>query len=94
MRSTSETAQALLQPAQLIPLLHIENLQDAVPLARTFVEAGLPVIEVGLRTHAAQDAIGKIAAEVPGAIPIAGNVMTAHDLSIARRAGAKLATSP
>lgn len=94
MQSTSEAAQAMLQPARLIPLLHIEHIDDAVPLARALIEAGLPVLEVGLRTQAAADAIAKIAAEVPGAEPIAGNVMTAHDLSIARRAGAKMATSP
>lgn len=94
MQTTSETALAILKPARLIPLLHIERIADAVPLAQTLVDAGLPVMEIGLRTHAAPDAITKIAAEVKGAVPIAGNVMTAHDLSMARKAGAQLATSP
>ena len=40
MQSTSEAAQAMLQPARLIPLLHIEHIDDAVPLARALVEAG------------------------------------------------------
>lgn len=94
MKSLSEAPLELLTPARLVPLLQIETVEDAVPLARTFVEAGLPVMEIALRTKAAPEAINIIAKEVRGAIPIAGNVMTAHDLSIARRAGARMAVSP
>lgn len=94
MKSLSEAPLELLTPARLVPLLQIEAVEDAVPLARTFVEAGLPVMEIALRTKAAPEAINIIAKEVSGAIPIAGNVMTAHDLSIARRAGARMAVSP
>lgn len=94
MTSPSEAPLELLVPARLVPLIQIDVLEDAVPLARTFVEAGLPVMEIALRTKAAPDAIKKIGSEVAGAVPIAGNVMTAHDLSIARRAGARMAVSP
>jgi len=94
MHTTSETARALIEPARLVPLLHVERAQDAVPLARTLVDAGLPVMEIGLRTHAAAEAISLIVREVEGAIPVAGNIMSAHDLAIARKAGAVVATSP
>ncbi len=94
MTSPSEAPLVLLTPARLVPLIQIDDIDDAVPLARTFVDAGLPVMEIALRTKAAPDAIRRIGAEVAGAVPIAGNVMTAHDLSIARRAGARMAVSP
>jgi 2-dehydro-3-deoxyphosphogluconate aldolase/(4S)-4-hydroxy-2-oxoglutarate aldolase len=81
-------------PARLIPLLQIDHVEDAVPMARAFVDAGLNTMEIALRTKAAPDAIGRILKEVPGAVPLAGNVMTAHDLAIARHAGAKMAVSP
>jgi 2-dehydro-3-deoxyphosphogluconate aldolase/(4S)-4-hydroxy-2-oxoglutarate aldolase len=94
MTSHSEAPLALLEPARLIPLIQIDRVEDAVPLARAFVEAGLPTMEIALRTKAAPAAIRAILEKVPGAIPIAGNVMTAHDLQIARSSGARMAVSP
>ena len=94
MTSPSEAPLVLLEPARLVPLIQIDDLASAVPLARTFVDAGLPVMEIALRTKAAPDAIKAILDGAPGAVPIAGNVMTAHDLSIARRSGARMAVSP
>lgn len=94
MTSPSEAPLELLEPARLIPLVQIDRVEDAVPLARTFVEAGLPTLEVALRTKAAIPAINRILQEVPGAVPLAGNVMTAHDLAIARSSGARMAVSP
>jgi len=94
MHSTSEKTISLLQPAKLIPLLHLERLDDAVPIARTLVDCGLPVMEIGLRTKIAAQAITNILDEVPGAFPIAGNIMTVHDLDRALQAGARVACSP
>lgn len=94
MTSHSEAPLSLLEPARLIPLLQIDRIEDAVPLARTFVEAGLPTMEIALRTKVAPAAIRTILEKVPGAVPIAGNVMTAHDLQIARSSGARMAVSP
>jgi 2-dehydro-3-deoxyphosphogluconate aldolase / (4S)-4-hydroxy-2-oxoglutarate aldolase len=94
MTSLSEAPLGILSPARLIPLLHIERLDDAVPLARVLVEAGLPVLEIALRTKVAAQAIKRILETVPGAVPCAGNVMTPHDLGIARSAGAPLLLSP
>lgn len=94
MTSPSETPLALLGPARLIPLLTIDNADDAVPLARTLVEAGLHTLEIALRTKAAPQAIRNILREVPGAVPAAGNVMTPHDFHLARDVGARFALSP
>lgn len=92
--SPSETPLALLGPARLIPLLTIENADDAAPLARALVEAGLHTMEIALRTKAAPQAIRNILREAPGAVPAAGNIMTPHDFAIARECGARFALSP
>ena len=56
---------ALIAPVPVIPVLTIERLADAVPLARALAAGGLSVIEVTLRTPAALDAVRAIVAEVP-----------------------------
>ena len=94
MISQSEMPLAILGASRLVPLVTIERLEDAVPLARALVEGGLPVMEVALRTPVAAQAIAEILRHVPQAAPIAGNVLTAHDLSIAAHAGARMAVSP
>jgi 2-dehydro-3-deoxyphosphogluconate aldolase/(4S)-4-hydroxy-2-oxoglutarate aldolase len=94
MTTPSEAPLDIFATAHLVPLLQIDTVEDAVPLARTFVEAGLPVLEIALRTKAAPDAIKAIRHDLGEAVPIAGNVMTPHDLAIARRAGARMAVSP
>ena len=60
----------------MIPVVVIDDLEDAVPLAAALVRGGLPAIEVTLRTPAAAAAIERIAAEVPGAVVGAGTVTT------------------
>lgn len=94
MISLSEAPLNILQPAKLVPLVQIDDVADAVPLAKTFVDAGLPTLEIALRTRAAPEAIKRILGEVPKAVPIAGNVMTEHDFHIAKSAGAKMIVSP
>jgi len=85
---------ALLARAPVLPVLAIERLDDAVPLARALVGGGLPVLEVTLRTDAALAAITRIAAEVDGAIVGAGTVLTPADLDAVADAGAAFAISP
>ena len=57
-----------LQLAPVVPVMVIENVEDAVPLARALVKGGLPVLEITLRTAKAMDCIRAIIAEVEGAI--------------------------
>ena len=90
----AERVDALLSRAPVLPVLAIERLDDAVPLARALVEAGLPVLEVTLRTDCALAAIARIVADVPGACVGAGTVLDAGDLAAVEAAGAAFAISP
>ena len=83
----------ILCAAPVIPVLAIDRVEDAEPLARALVEGGLPVIEVTLRTPAALAAITAMQA-VPGAMVGAGTVLDAEQLQAARSAGAEFVVSP
>lgn len=83
----------LLGIAPVIPVLVIDRVEDAVPIATALVSGGLPVIEVTLRTEAALSAI-KAIRDVPGAIIGAGTVLTANDVKAAVDAGAEFLVSP
>ncbi|MEV4077140.1 bifunctional 4-hydroxy-2-oxoglutarate aldolase/2-dehydro-3-deoxy-phosphogluconate aldolase [Nonomuraea fuscirosea] len=85
---------SLLDLAPVIPVVVIDDVETAVPLARALVAGGLPAIEVTLRTPAAREAIARIAAEVPEATVGAGTVRTADDISASVAAGAKFLVSP
>ena len=85
---------AILTRAPVLPVLAIERLDDAVPLARALVDGGLPVLEVTLRTPAALAAITRIAAEVDGAVVGAGTVLSPADRDAVAAAGAAFAISP
>lgn len=84
----------VLARAPIVPVLSIERIEDAVPLARALVDGGLPVLEVTLRTEAAIGAIRAIREQVPDASVGAGTVLTARDLSAVEAAGATFAISP
>jgi 2-dehydro-3-deoxyphosphogluconate aldolase/(4S)-4-hydroxy-2-oxoglutarate aldolase len=85
---------SLLDLAPVIPVVVVEDLTDAVPLARALVAGGLPAIEVTLRTPVAVDAIRAIAAEVPEAVVGAGTVVTPAQVSEVVAAGARFVVSP
>ena len=78
----------------VIPVIVIQRLQDAVPLARALVAGGVRVLEVTLRTPVALEAIAAIAREVPQAIVGAGTVRHGHDARAAQAAGSMFAVSP
>ena len=80
--------------APVLPVLAIEHIDDAVPLARTLVEAGLPGLEVTLRTDCAIGAIARIARELPDAVVGAGTVLTPEDLIAVGEVSAAFAISP
>lgn len=85
---------SLLDLAPVIPVVVIDDVERAVPLARALLAGGLPVIEVTLRTPCATAAIERIAAEVPDAIVGAGTVRTPDDVAACVRAGARFLVSP
>ena len=80
--------------ARIIPVIVIEDITKAVPLAKALVKGGLPVFEVTFRTSCAADAIAKIKAEVPGAVLIAGTVLKLEQLKAAKAAGAEACVAP
>ncbi|NOV30282.1 bifunctional 4-hydroxy-2-oxoglutarate aldolase/2-dehydro-3-deoxy-phosphogluconate aldolase [Methylomonas sp. BW4-1] len=78
----------------VMPVMVINQLEQAVPLARALVEGGLKVLEITLRTPVALDAIRRIKAEVPGAIVGAGTIINTQTLKNAIDAGAEFIVSP
>ena len=85
---------ALLARAPVIPVIVVEQLEHAVPLARALVEGGLPVLEVTLRSPVAMDAVREISAEVDGAVVGVGTVTRPAQFEEAVAAGARFAVSP
>lgn len=87
------TIDEMMRLAPVIPVLVLEGDEDWARLAETFVEAGLPVLEVTLRTASALDAIRKMS-KVAGAIVGAGTVLNERQLGEAVDAGATFIVSP
>jgi len=85
---------AIFERTAVIPVLTVENLEDAVPLARALVRGGLRLIEVTFRTAVAPQAIATIAREVPDAVAGAGTLLRASHVTQAAEAGAKFLVSP
>jgi 2-dehydro-3-deoxyphosphogluconate aldolase/(4S)-4-hydroxy-2-oxoglutarate aldolase len=80
--------------APVIPVVVVEDADDAVPLARALLAGGLGAIEITLRTPAALDAISAVALGVPGAVVGAGTVLTPDHAAAATAAGARFLVSP
>jgi len=84
----------VLQTGPVVPVIVINNIDHAVPLAKALVAGGVRVLEVTLRTPVAIEAIKRIAAEVPDAVIGAGTVATEADLKAVTEAGGVFAISP
>ncbi|PVE20413.1 keto-deoxy-phosphogluconate aldolase, partial [Microvirga sp. KLBC 81] len=93
MSEASQIA-AILGQGPVIPVILVEDVADAVPLAKALVAGGVRVLEVTLRTEAALEAIRRILAEVPDAIVGAGTVLTPAQLDAVATLGAAFAVSP
>lgn len=78
----------------IVPVVTIRDPDHAVPLAQALVGAGLPIIEITLRTASALEAIRRIVGEVPDAHVGAGTIRQPADLQAALRAGARFLVSP
>jgi 2-dehydro-3-deoxyphosphogluconate aldolase / (4S)-4-hydroxy-2-oxoglutarate aldolase len=94
IEAKQQQVEATMRLAPVIPVVIIDDVAHAVPMARALVAGGIPAIEVTLRTPAALDAIRAIASEVEGAVVGVGTVLTAKDLHAAEQAGARFAVSP
>ncbi len=89
-----DTLAATLGRGPVIPVIVIEDLSHAVPLAQALVAGGLTVLEVTLRTPVALEAIALMRAALPDAIVGVGTVLNAEQLHAAAEAGASFAVSP
>ena len=79
--------------APIVPVLVVDDVAQARPLAEALVAGGLPALEVTLRTPAALDAI-RAMADVPGGVVGAGTLVTSKDVRAAKAAGAQFGVSP
>jgi len=85
---------SILQQSKIIPVVVINNLQDAVPLATALVNGGLNVLEITLRTADAIEAIIKIKQALPNAIVGSGTVIDIKTLQASIDAGVDFMVSP
>ena len=88
------TALQVMQDAPVIPVIVLNDVAHAVPMARALVAGGIRMLEVTLRTPQALACMEAIAKAVPDAVVGAGTVRSAADAKAAANAGAKFAVSP
>ncbi|GAA8575214.1 bifunctional 4-hydroxy-2-oxoglutarate aldolase/2-dehydro-3-deoxy-phosphogluconate aldolase [Helicobacter pylori] len=84
----------VLQISPIIPVVVIENIKDAVPLAQSLVEGGIQIIEVTLRSSCALEAIELIAKNVPKMRVGTGTILNSTQLEQAQNRGAEFLISP
>jgi 2-dehydro-3-deoxyphosphogluconate aldolase / (4S)-4-hydroxy-2-oxoglutarate aldolase len=88
------TGRDLLSLSPVIPVVVIDDVADAVPLARALARGGIAVMEITLRTEAGLGAIERVAAEVPETTVGAGTVTTPEEAAAAQQAGAQFIVTP
>lgn len=87
------TVDEVMELAPVVPVLVVENVADALPVAKALVAGGLRALEVTLRTAGALDVIREMS-QVEGAVVGAGTVRDPHQLDAAMAAGARFIVSP
>jgi 2-dehydro-3-deoxyphosphogluconate aldolase/(4S)-4-hydroxy-2-oxoglutarate aldolase len=92
--SSSLTALEVLELSPVVPVVVLDDVAHAVPLANALLRGGIPVIEVTLRTSAGLAAIERIAAEVPNVVVGAGTVTAPDHAKQAAAAGARFLVTP
>jgi 2-dehydro-3-deoxyphosphogluconate aldolase/(4S)-4-hydroxy-2-oxoglutarate aldolase len=85
---------AIMAVSPVMPVIVLDDADDAVPLAKALVAGGVRVLEVTLRTAAAIESVKRIVAEVPEAITGVGTIVTPSDVDAAIDAGAAFGVSP
>ncbi|MFP6121393.1 bifunctional 4-hydroxy-2-oxoglutarate aldolase/2-dehydro-3-deoxy-phosphogluconate aldolase [Helicobacter pylori] len=84
----------VLQISPIVPVVVVEDIKDAVPLAQSLIEGGIPIIEVTLRSSCALEAIELIAKNVPKMHVGAGTILNPTQLEQAQNRGAEFLISP
>jgi len=80
--------------AKLLPVIKLDRVEDAVPLAEALSEGGLPVMGITFRTDAAEDSIRAVSKAYPDVLTGAGTVITLDQVKRAHDAGAKYVVTP
>ncbi len=83
-----------LQELRLIPVVTIENSENAIPLGQALIEAGLPIIEITFRTLAAEQSISVLSKNMSHIFVGAGIVLTIEQIKKAVNAGAQFIVTP
>jgi 2-dehydro-3-deoxyphosphogluconate aldolase / (4S)-4-hydroxy-2-oxoglutarate aldolase len=91
--TTSDPVAALFEQVRIVPVVVLDRVQDAAPLAQALLAGGLPMAEVTFRTAAAEESI-RIMSELPELTVGAGTVLTPDQVQQAVDAGAKFVVSP
>ncbi len=91
---SSETIFNKVAQLGIVPVIAIEKVEAAIPLADALLQGGLPVVEITFRTAAAAEVIRKISQERPQLLVGAGTVLTAANLEAAKASGAAFAVAP
>lgn len=94
MKTWKKTAEQILTLGPVVPVIVINDIKDAVPLAKALVAGGVKTLEVTLRTACAIDAIKKIMAEVPEAVVGAGTVTTVEQYKKVAELGVEFIITP
>ncbi|MDC9725135.1 MAG: bifunctional 4-hydroxy-2-oxoglutarate aldolase/2-dehydro-3-deoxy-phosphogluconate aldolase [Gammaproteobacteria bacterium] len=90
----SKTIKEIMNSSPIVPVMVINNVEHAVPLAKALVKGGITTLEITLRTEAALESITRIKAEVPEATVGAGTIINIDTLNKAIAAGAEFIVSP
>lgn len=94
MAGKDEKLLSILKLQPVVPVLIIDDVESAVPLARALVAGGLKAIEITMRTDAALEAVRRVAKDVEGAVAGAGTILNADHFAAAVEAGAEFIVSP
>ena len=78
----------------IVPVIKINDVEKAVPLAKALIDGGLPIAEITFRTEAAEEAIKRVSKAYPEMLVGAGTVLTIEQAQRAKNAGAKFIVSP
>lgn len=88
------SSQEVMQISPIVPVIAIEDIEDALPLARALQKAGINIMEITLRTKCALKAIERISKELPSMNVGAGTVCNSSDVEAAIKHGAAFIFSP
>jgi len=91
---TMSKTQERIADAKLLPVIKLDRVEDAIPLAEALTEGGLPIMEITFRTDAAEDSIRAVTKACPDVLTGAGTVTSFEQAKRAYDAGAKYIVTP